>query len=181
LGCEACHNIQSWGGIRGFDHSKTNYPLQGAHRTVVCADCHKPVTSSGSRFNGTPTQCEACHADDHDKQFLAKDNQTHCADCHNSQRWVPSAFDHDTKTRFPLTAGHANVNCAKCHAQTRTVGDKEIVVYKNTPGKCADCHGNKLDKPKANTSLPATGACLSSGAKARTFLALNVGAEALPP
>jgi hypothetical protein len=149
LGCEACHNIQSWGEISGFDHSKTNYPLLGAHRTVACADCHKPVTSSGSRFKGTPAQCEACHTDAHDKQFLAKDNRTHCADCHNSLRWVPSAFDHDTKTHFPLTGGHANVNCAKCHVQTRTVGGKEIVVYRNTPGKCADCHGNNLDKQRA--------------------------------
>jgi hypothetical protein len=57
-------------------------------------------------------------------------------------RWAPSIFDHDTKTHFALTGGHANVPCAKCHTQTRTAGNKEIVVYKNTPEKCADCHGN---------------------------------------
>jgi hypothetical protein len=156
FGCEACHNVKSWGEVSGFDHSKTNYRLLGAHRTVACADCHRPVTSSGSRFKGTATQCEACHTDAHDKQFLARDNQTHCADCHNSLRWVPSTFDHDTKTHFPLAGGHANVNCARCHVQTRMVGDKEMVVYKNTPGKCADCHGNSLDKQKANRT-PAGG------------------------
>jgi hypothetical protein len=142
FGCEACHSVKSWTDITGFDHSKTKYPLLGAHRTVACADCHKPTTAAQSRFQGTPTQCQACHNDAHESQFLAKDNQTHCADCHNSMRWAPSIFDHDTKTHFALTGGHANAPCAKCHTQTRTAGNKEIVVYKNTPEKCADCHGN---------------------------------------
>jgi hypothetical protein len=156
FGCEACHNVKSWGDINGFDHSKTKYPLLGAHRTVACADCHKPTPNSASRFKGTSTQCEACHKDAHDKQFQAKDNQTHCADCHNSQRWVPSTFDHDTKTHFAITGGHANVPCAKCHTQTRRVADKQIVLYKNTPNKCVDCHGNNFDKQKDNSSLPIT-------------------------
>jgi hypothetical protein len=156
FGCEACHNVKSWGDINGFDHSKTNYPLLGAHRTVACTDCHKPTTNSDSRFKGTPTQCEACHADAHDKQFLAKDSLTHCAECHNTQRWIPSIFDHDTKTHLPLTGGHANVPCAKCHTETRTVGDREIVVYKNTPNRCADCHGNNMDETKSSTVPPTT-------------------------
>jgi len=143
FGCEACHSLKSWGDINGFDHSKTKYPLLGAHRTVTCGDCHKPTANSESHFKGTPTQCEDCHRDTHDGQFLAKDNKTHCADCHSTERWSPSTFDHDTKTHSPLTGGHANVPCTKCHIQTRTIGDKEIVVYKNTPSKCVDCHGDK--------------------------------------
>lgn len=143
FGCEACHDVKSWADINGFDHSKTKFPLLGAHRTVKCGDCHKPTTSYESRFKGTPQQCEACHKDAHDGQFLAKDQKTHCADCHNSSRWVPSTFDHDTKTHLPLTGGHANVPCAKCHNRTRLVAGKEIVVYKNTPNKCVDCHGDK--------------------------------------
>jgi hypothetical protein len=141
-GCEACHSVQSWSDISGFDHAKTKYPLLGAHRTVKCANCHKPTSASPSRFEGTPTQCEACHKDVHDGQFLAKDNQTNCFDCHNSVGWTPSTFDHGTRTRFPLAGGHANVPCARCHTQTRTAGNKEIVVYKKAPSKCADCHGN---------------------------------------
>jgi hypothetical protein len=148
FGCEACHNVKSWGEIRGFDHAKTKYPLLGAHLTVACNDCHKPTTGSQSRFSGTPTQCESCHQDVHDGQFRAVDKQTHCADCHNSLRWAPSTFDHDTKAHFALTGGHANVPCAKCHTQTRTVQGKDIVVYKNVSSKCADCHGNNMDKLK---------------------------------
>lgn len=143
FGCEACHSVKSWEDINGFDHSKTKYPLLGAHRTVACSNCHKPAANSQSRFKGTPTQCEACHKDKHDAQFVAKDNQTHCGDCHNAQRWAPSTFDHDTRTHLTLTGGHANVPCAKCHTQTRKVESEEIVIYKDTPNKCVNCHGNK--------------------------------------
>jgi hypothetical protein len=149
FGCEACHNVKSWGEISGFDHSKTSYPLLGAHRTVACNDCHRPSSNPQSRFSGTPTQCESCHQDVHDGQFLAQHNQTHCADCHIPQRWAPSTFDHETKTHFSLAGGHVNVPCAKCHTQTRTTGSKEVIVYKNAPSKCADCHGNSLDKQKS--------------------------------
>jgi hypothetical protein len=154
LGCEACHTVKSWAEISGFDHSKTKFPLLGAHRTVACLQCHKATTEYRSRYKGTATQCEACHSDAHDRQFVAKDGMTHCADCHTAQHWAPSTFDHD-KTHLPLTGGHANVACIKCHLQTREVGDKEIVVYKNAPTKCVDCHGdnprnNPKDHPKDN-------------------------------
>jgi hypothetical protein len=147
FGCEACHDVKSWGNINGFDHSKTKFPLLGAHRTVTCAECHKPSATYESRFKGTPQQCEACHKDAHDGQFLAKDNQTHCADCHNAQRWAPSTFDH-SKTHLALTGGHANVPCGKCHTQSRLVGDKEVVVYKHTPNKCSDCHSDQPNDAK---------------------------------
>ena len=141
FGCEACHTVKSWADINGFDHSKTKFALLGAHRTVACSECHKATSAYASRFKGTPQQCEACHNDAHDQQFVAKDGETHCSDCHNAQRWVPSTFDHDTRTHLPLTGGHARVACNKCHLQTKVVDGKTMVVYKNTPQKCADCHG----------------------------------------
>lgn len=152
FGCEACHTSKSWADINGFDHSKTKFPLLGAHRTVACAECHKPTASAASRFTGTPHACEACHADVHDSQFVTRDAKTHCGDCHNSQRWVPSTFDHDTRTHFPLTGGHANLKCDRCHTQSHIVAGKTVVLYKNTPSKCSDCHGND---PKYQQPLPA--------------------------
>jgi len=150
FGCEACHTVKSWADINGFDHSKTKFPLSGAHRTVNCDGCHKAATGYASRFKGTPERCEACHNDAHDGQFVAKDAKTHCGDCHNASRWAPSTFDHDTRTHLSLTGGHANVACDKCHITTKIVGGKTIVVYKNTPNKCADCHGNdpRVAKPE---------------------------------
>ena len=151
LGCEACHTVRSWADINGFDHTKTKFPLLGAHRTVSCAQCHKAARASESRYKGTPQQCEACHADPHANQFMAKDGKTHCADCHTVQRWSPSTFDHN-KTHLPLTGGHANVTCSKCHVRTRMVGDKDVIVYKDTPSKCADCHGT--DQKSEDGLLP---------------------------
>ena len=151
FGCEACHTVKSWVDINGFDHSKTKFPLLGVHRAVACGECHNASAGSESRFKGAPQQCEACHIDAHDSQFVAKDGKTHCIDCHNAQRWVPSTFDHDTRTHFALTGGHANVLCVKCHAQTKLVAEKAVVIYKNTPAKCVDCHG---DNPNIMNSLP---------------------------
>ena len=151
FGCEACHTVKSWTDINGFDHSKTKFPLLGVHRAVPCGRCHTASTSYESRFKGTSLQCEACHIDAHDSQFVTKDGKTHCVDCHNAQRWVPSTFDHDTRTHFTLTGGHANVSCAKCHTQTTLFADKTAVIYKNTSTKCIDCHG---DKPVIINSQP---------------------------
>ena len=152
LGCEACHSVKSWADINGFDHSKTKFPLLGAHRTVSCGQCHKATSDPDKRFKGTPMECEPCHKDAHDGQFIAKDGTTRCADCHTAQRWAPSTFDHD-KTHLPLTGGHAAVACTKCHTQTKQIAEKQIVIYKNCPTKCIDCHGNN---PKIMENAPPT-------------------------
>jgi hypothetical protein len=141
-GCEACHGTRSWIDVTGFDHSKTKFALAGAHRIVVCGECHKALPGTHEiQFKGTPKNCEACHKDPHASQFAAKDGVTKCADCHVDQRWAPSTFDHDKRTQFALTGGHANVTCEKCHTSLREIQGKLILFYKPTPKKCADCHG----------------------------------------
>ena len=141
-GCEACHGTRSWIDITGFDHSKTKFALSGAHRVVVCGQCHKATPGTHEiQFKGTPKNCEACHTDPHGSQFAAKDGATKCADCHLDQRWAPSTFDHDKRTQFALSGGHANVTCEKCHTSFREIQAKLVLFYKPTPVKCADCHG----------------------------------------
>ena len=73
--------------------------------------------------------------------FAAKDGTSKCGDCHMDQRWAPSTFDHDKRTQFPLTGGHANVDCDKCHTLQREVQGKPVLFYRPTPKNCADCHG----------------------------------------
>lgn len=141
-GCEACHNTKSWTQVSGFDHGKTQFPLLGAHRTVACGACHKALAGSKEiQFKGTTQKCEECHADAHGGQFAAKQGRNTCADCHNTQRWVPSLFDHDKRTPFPLQGGHAGVKCELCHKVTKEIAGKEILFYKPTPSQCAACHG----------------------------------------
>ena len=144
FGCEACHNARSWADVTGFDHAKTKFPLLGAHRAVKCGECHKvPIGEKEVQFKGTSKICENCHKEPHDGQF-AKAGKTPCDDCHNSQRWVPSTFNHDTRAHFPLQGGHVKVPCDKCHTQIRMVADKPVIIYKQAPSKCADCHGGNV-------------------------------------
>jgi len=147
FGCEACHSAKSWTEVNGFDHAKTNFPLLGAHRTVTCGSCHKaPVGKTEIVFKGTPQACEACHAEPHGGQFADHTGKTACADCHSVQRWVPSTFDHDKRTKLPLQGGHANVKCEKCHSLTELIGGNPVVFYKPTPLQCESCHGNPAAK-----------------------------------
>jgi hypothetical protein len=143
-GCESCHSTDSWKEFSRFDHSKTSFPLQGAHQTTACRDCHNPPNSKvafiNQDFKAAPTRCEACHADIHGLQF-AKAGVTPCAECHDSTKWRPSLFDHDKRTAFALQGAHRNGRCEGCHELTRTVGGKAVLFYKPTTKECAACHG----------------------------------------
>jgi hypothetical protein len=144
-GCEACHSTKTWKDLTKFNHDTTDFRLEGAHRAVQCQDCHKPpnmeVNLRHVDFKQAPKICEDCHEDPHGKQF-ARNQETHCADCHTTVKWRPSLFDHE-KTAFSLKGGHQDVRCKDCHTTVRTVDGKDVLFYKPTPTKCADCHGNK--------------------------------------
>jgi hypothetical protein len=142
-GCQACHTTQSWRNPTGFDHSKTEFPLTGAHRSVACADCHTAKAGQTSAFTGTPKNCEGCHQDPHGGQFVRADGQATCANCHDVARWTPSKFDHNRDSAFSLEGAHQNVLCASCHQLRREVNGQPVLFYKPTPTACADCHADK--------------------------------------
>ncbi|MGA8153584.1 MAG: hypothetical protein WB952_21715 [Terriglobales bacterium] len=148
-GCEACHSTKSWKELSGFDHSKTSFPLVGSHRATACIDCHKPPNMETQLmhvdFRAAPTKCEDCHEDVHGRQF-AKGQTTPCGECHNSAKWKPSLFDHDTRTAFPLQGVHKDVRCEACHKLIRTVAARQVLFYKPTPRECAACHGASIPK-----------------------------------
>ena len=139
--CLQCHNYQDWKsvnvgpGVGQFDHSKTRYPLTGAHAPVACAKCHTPGPDNKPRYTGIPFNlCSDCHKDPHHGSFP----QT-CSSCHTTAGWkkvsltsVGEKFDH-SKTKYPLLGKHASVDCGKCHSG----GDfKKPIPFT----KCADCH-----------------------------------------
>ncbi|MEP0804008.1 MAG: hypothetical protein HRF47_00845 [Chloroflexota bacterium] len=119
--CGACHNPVSWKDVN-FDHSRTGFPLSGAHSGVKCTACH-----SNGVYKGTPQECVACHAADdaHNGQF-----GTVCSACHNTSSWKNATFDHN-RTGFPLVGSHSGVKCQKCHSNG---------VFKGTPSNCYACH-----------------------------------------
>jgi hypothetical protein len=63
--CAACHEPTSWQSMR-FEHDRhTTFPLQGAHRSVRCAQCH--LRQGQMRYSGIGRTCAACHGADQGK------------------------------------------------------------------------------------------------------------------
>ncbi len=158
LGCEACHSLSSWKELSRFDHATTKFVLLGSHRAVACADCHRPpnleTRLANAEFSAAPTACEDCHRDVHGGQFTVAGAPERCASCHNSNKWKPSLFDHNTRTRFPLEGVHKNVRCAGCHSNLKLVGDKQVLFYKPTPSYCSACHGPTVRPTSGNIVRP---------------------------
>ncbi|HEX6879219.1 MAG TPA: hypothetical protein VF135_02555 [Terriglobales bacterium] len=129
--CQRCHSTSDWKVTSKFDHSKTRFPLSGAHVDVTCQKCHtmpdKTVKYSGLSFE----TCNSCHADPHRGFF----KQT-CQSCHSTAAWKTAAtaakFDH-SKTPYPLIGKHAEVKCESCHEHNDFA---KVISFR----QCADCH-----------------------------------------
>ncbi len=145
LGCRACHSLKTWTDIERFDHSTTAFALLGSHRAVSCISCHRPpnmeTTMHNVNFRSAPKQCDGCHEDPHDNQFARNGRSPQCAECHNTNKWRPSLFDHDKSTTFALKGVHRDVRCGACHTTVRAVASRSVLFYKPTPSRCAACHG----------------------------------------
>ena len=138
-GCTTCHSEEQWNSIV-FDHNRTSYPLEGAHRLPSCRACHIPGSKAGvenQRFEGLNRHCNQCHDDNHQRQF-DRDGATDCLRCHDFDNWKASAFDH-AKTNFPLEGKHALAACTDCH-KTVPVAQKSYVLYKINDFRCETCH-----------------------------------------
>ena len=161
--CASCHpdhagvdfKLVSWteGDSTRFDHGRTGWVLDGAHRTTKCADCHKAElrrspaaalsrpAAARRGWLGLDRACASCHEDAHRGALSQK-----CLDCHDTRDWKPAPrFDHG-RTDYPLTGKHAEVACDKCHlapaaVTRRTPEGKPIPVYRPLAHReCSDCH-----------------------------------------
>jgi len=79
--CEDCHDARDWKGAT-FDHdARTRFKLDGAHRSIACAACHRlPVDGKPI----LPSDCAACHDRD-DVHGGSYGKQ--CARCHVTTRF----------------------------------------------------------------------------------------------
>lgn len=142
-GCEGCHSPRAWNETAAFDHGRTRFDLTGKHKGVKCRACHKPDVLGSRRvfvFAGTPQACTACHADPHMGQFARPGApQGECAGCHTTSNWLPTEFDHERLSSFPLTGAHRLVPCRMCHPAQEN-GGRRLVQYRGTPRVCEECH-----------------------------------------
>jgi hypothetical protein len=120
--CASCHSPVAWR-TSAFDHSKTKFPLTGAHANTQCSACHP-----SANYKNTPTNCASCHGlqDIHHGTYGAK-----CDQCHSTAKWAAGKFDH-ARTAFPLLGRHAALACATCHTPV-------LKTAKLATG-CVDCH-----------------------------------------
>jgi len=137
--CKTCHDDSRWADIT-YDHSKTSFPLTGAHEKQSCRTCHFKKDDTGKEvqhFSDLASTCMTCHPDKHYQQF---DNNgvTDCGRCHKTDLWKIDNFDHNT-TAFKLDGTHKLVACAKCH-KTVTKDNHTFVLYKIKEWKCENCH-----------------------------------------
>src|SRR5690348_11264615 len=148
--CETCHGMDSWLNAK-FDHSQTGFPLTGLHQQVACAQCH---VNNNYNLTSANTACVSCHLPDYQKtnnpnHAAAGISQT-CQQCHTTAGWNTANFDH-ASVGFPLTGGHANVQCSQCHVNNN---------YNLTSTACSTCHMtdyNNTNNPNhAQQGIPTT-------------------------
>jgi hypothetical protein len=123
--CLGCHDgIDSYG--HAFNHAAVAFQLTGKHAALDCGACHTGARTIAD-LKATTQDCASCHTKDdaHKGEFGSG-----CGTCHTTQGWTPATFDH-SKTKFPLTGGHAGLACTKCHANA---------VFTTLSTTCVSCH-----------------------------------------
>ncbi len=134
--CLSCHNFNSFKNAakKGFDHSKTGFPLIGKHQFVECKDCHKRKLTDPIKHD----RCLNCHNDYHKGQFAINNLPKDCEECHTEQGFTPSKFtiEHHQKTKFVLTGSHLAIECRACHYKTKEWK------FRFSSLKCIECHQN---------------------------------------
>ncbi|MBX3462248.1 MAG: hypothetical protein KF830_03685 [Planctomycetes bacterium] len=160
--CAACHGTTAFAHVdhQAFDHAAwTEFPIDGAHAQIDCADCHRPQPApdaTGRRFGRVPRHgdgfggCATCHGDPHQGAFDGPnapanvDGRTGCERCHDSVsfRVLPHGFDHGAFTGFPLQGAHAKLDCSACHARLPAADAVGRTWARAAGGGCADCHSD---------------------------------------
>ena len=139
--CEMCHTTSAWQPAN-YDHSKSGFPLTGAHTVPPrqCTDCHV-----NNNYNLTNTTCVSCHLNDYNgtnnPNHAQQNFPTTCEICHSTTAWQPASYDH-SKSGFPLTGAHTVPprQCTDCHVNNN---------YNITNTTCVSCHQNDYNNAKS--------------------------------
>jgi hypothetical protein len=162
-------------------HARTAFALTGAHAKTACNECHTKHGEQARVFRGTPTGCDACHADAHAGAFavaLAAEQPAEvaarntCGLCHDTESYAQTKFgarEHDRFTTFPLVEAHAKAACSECHKQRPEpdANGRRFGLAAETFGhpvsQCADCHrdvhAGAFDDPHLPKSTAAGASC----------------------
>lgn len=133
--CADCHNTESFaavGGVKNFDHNKTNFRLEGKHQKVECKSCHKVKLTTPLLHK----RCTDCHADYHEKQFVNNGVSPDCSECHSVNGFAGSSYTIEKHNlgNFPLQGAHLATPCIACHKKETKWKFREVGL------SCKDCH-----------------------------------------
>ncbi len=128
--CDVCHNPEGWSikiKSNSFDHSTTDFKLDGQHQTAECRKCHTDLV-----FSKAKKTCLSCHKDLH-QQTVGQD----CERCHTPRSWIVSNINEiHRQSRFPLIGQHAQTDCYQCHKSA------SLLRFDPMGAECVDCHLN---------------------------------------
>ncbi|OFX22717.1 MAG: hypothetical protein A2033_10660 [Bacteroidetes bacterium GWA2_31_9] len=133
--CNNCHTPDSWLVSNVTEiHQQSRFPLLGVHTMAECQQCHK--SESLYRFDVLGVECFDCHKDNYLSTTLPNHASANfskeCTECHYiyAYEWGGAGFNHSF---FPLTGGHDNVDCSRCHINGN---------YSNISQECYSCHAD---------------------------------------
>jgi len=138
LDCAKCHNEKSFLTLNNmdfFDHTLTDYPLEGKHFEVDCKQCHKGRYTETIDF----LACSSCHDDYHKGEFRENNASPDCIECHSLNEGFEYSLytlEQHLETTFPLEGAHVATPCYACHISE----DDERWAFKELGSSCVDCH-----------------------------------------
>lgn len=136
--CAKCHQESSFLNLREmdfFDHSVTDYPLEGKHIGVDCKECHIERFLDAIDFSA----CKNCHADYHNGEFIKNNISPDCVDCHSLNEgfeYSLYSIEQHQESQFPLEGAHIATPCFACHISE----DEERWTFRDVGTYCIDCH-----------------------------------------
>lgn len=149
--CSKCHVTTGFKEVprESFDHSRTRYPLTGAHRRARCETCHDPRPGAHVERPAFD-RCTACHADAHRGLATLAGQPADCGACHTTESYAPSTYtiEKHASTSYPLLGKHRDVTCRKCHVKLAENAPDAAgqgparIVMRPRHERCTSCHAD---------------------------------------
>jgi len=150
--CAKCHNEDSFFALNDmefFDHSITDYPLEGKHLDVDCKSCHTERYSTPIAFD----RCSNCHDDYHLGEFAREGISPDCAECHSLEKgfeYTLYTIEDHNRSSFELEGAHVATPCFACHVSE----NDQRWSFANMGSACADCHNDIHEGYISSTYYP---------------------------
>jgi hypothetical protein len=155
--CVRCHNSSTFREVPAVAiHSRTGFPLTGAHLQSPCEGCHR--TEQNGAYSAVARDCASCHrsasaaAAGVDHSVLPAD----CSQCHAPFSWSGGVvFDHTTASHgFSLLGAHQSLRCQSCHPTGS--GALRFSPAPTGTNDCYACHQPDYQRAHAGNGFPTT-------------------------